>query len=104
MLGLRFEPEAEEELGAAMDWYEEQGPGLGAALLTEVQETLARLQQGTLPGMRIPGVREELGVRRMLLDRFPYSLVFLVHDDAIHVLAFAHHKRVPGYWMDRLEK
>lgn len=35
MRDLVIEPEADDEVGAALDWYERQEPGLGAALLSE---------------------------------------------------------------------
>jgi len=103
MRELIVEPEAEAELAEAMAWYEEQGPGLGAALLVEVDEAIGRLREGAWPSSPVPGVRGELGVRRVVLDRFPYSVIFLEHDDCIAVIAFPHLKRVPGYWLERIE-
>ncbi|MCP4594404.1 MAG: hypothetical protein GY842_27045 [bacterium] len=41
-------------------------------------------------------------VRRASLSRFPYALVFIELDEEIRVLAVAHDKRRPGYWLDRL--
>lgn len=41
MRALRIEPEAEEELGTAMQWYEAKQSGLGAALLAEVLASLS---------------------------------------------------------------
>ncbi len=37
-----------------------------------------------------------LEIRRALLARFPYALVFLVREDEVRVLAVAHAKRRPG--------
>ena len=102
MRGLRVEPEAEAELAAAIDWYEAEQPGLGAALVTEIDDVIADLRRGDLPGLGVPGLRADLTVRRVLLDRFPYAVVFLDHADELHVLAFAHHKRRPGYWKARM--
>lgn len=36
------------------------------------------------------------------MDRFPFSIVFLQHDETAFVVAFAHHRRRPGYWRARL--
>lgn len=93
---------AEAGLAAALDWYEEQEPGLGAALLHEVDGVLDGLLTQELRGVGVPGVRSDLAARRVILDRFPYAVVFIDHADAIHVIAVAHHKRRPGYWRDRL--
>lgn len=38
-------------------------------------------------------------IRRLTLRRFPFSLVYLVEADVIQVIAFAHQRRKPGYWM-----
>ena len=43
-----------------------------------------------------------LGVRRFRLTRFPYGIIYQVSADTISVLAFAHHRRHPLYWRDRL--
>lgn len=99
---LIIEPEAEAELGEGMAWYEEQQPGLGAALLAEADEVLLGLERGELVSVPVPYVRTTLPVRRVFLARFPYAVVFLEHDGQTHVLAFAHFKRRPGYWASRL--
>ena len=42
------------------------------------------------------------GARRVKLERFPYHLVFLLEPDAIYVIALAHERREPMYWLRRL--
>jgi len=42
------------------------------------------------------------GTRRMLLARFPYSVVYLSDADSIQIVAIAHHRRKPGYWRTRM--
>lgn len=44
------------------------------------------------------------GVRRFRLRRFPYGIVYQVQAEDITIVAFAHHKRQPLYWRDRLSK
>jgi plasmid stabilization system protein ParE len=39
--------------------------------------------------------------RFVLLDRYPYSLVYRLDGDDARVIAVAHTKRRPGYWADR---
>ena len=43
-------------------------------------------------------------VRRLILPRLPYSVVYAEEPDVVRVLAFAHHKRRPGYWKHRLRR
>jgi hypothetical protein len=49
-----------------------------------------------------PGVPEDLGVRRLLLPRFPFAIAYLVRDDDVVVLAMAHTRRKPAYWIRRV--
>jgi hypothetical protein len=41
-------------------------------------------------------------VQHALVPGFPYALIFLVGDEVVHVLAVAHQRRAPGYWIYRL--
>jgi len=49
-----------------------------------------------------PNVEPELGIKRVFLRRFPFSVYFIEHDDRFRVLAVAHRRRLPFYWRDRL--
>jgi toxin ParE1/3/4 len=44
----------------------------------------------------------ERGTRRFPLPRFPYDVVYLIKPDETVILAVAHHRRHPEYWVDRL--
>ena len=41
-------------------------------------------------------------VRRALVPGFPYALIFVLVNDTIHVLAVAHQRRMPAYWLYRI--
>lgn len=91
-----FHPEAEAELNAAIDWYEERQPGLGLDLAAEVQAAIER-------AMQLPEAWSELapGIRRVLTHRFPYGILYAQVGTTLHVLAVMHLSRQPGYWQDR---
>ena len=40
-------------------------------------------------------------VRRFVLERFPYTVIFEVLADRVLVLAVAHARRRPNYWKRR---
>jgi hypothetical protein len=40
-------------------------------------------------------------MRRFVLPRFPYAIAYQVHSNFIAVLAIAHAKRRPLYWIAR---
>lgn len=44
---------------------------------------------------------DDLEVRRVSVPRFPYYVAYLGDDEAIVVLAIAHERRRPRYWIDR---
>ena len=95
---LRNVRAAREELAAAVRWFEEQRPGLGAELYDEVVATTARLQ--AFPESGAPISRDQL-TRRLIVSRFPYQVVYRLAPSEIVVLAVAHLKRRPNYWKDR---
>ena len=97
---LRTHRLAEEELTDAALWYESKQPGLGASFLDLVDNVLDRVRSGLLPSSPVPGVSAKKA-RRVLLKRFPYSIVFYERETEIVVIAFAHSSRRPGYWRSR---
>ena len=95
---VRVAPEAEAELAAAALWYESKCPGLGVDLLAAVDAALERIAENPLASaVWQPG----LPYRRHLVWRFPFLIFFTVSDETVDVLAVAHAKRRPGYWMKR---
>jgi toxin ParE1/3/4 len=98
---LRIQRLAEDELADAAAWYETKQSGLGISLLELVDKALERIRLGVLPGSPVPRVTRAKGARRVLLRRFPYSIVFYERTNEIVVVAFAHSSRRPGYWRSR---
>ena len=98
------EAEASAELRNAALWYEEQGSSVGSELVAVVEVVFAALAANTAASVTVPGIANSLGVRRVLLGRFPYAIVHLETLEAIHVLAVAHLKRRPNYWRTRLRR
>jgi len=99
---VRLSEEAVAELSEAAGWYEAQRPGLEAEFLDEVDGILPLI--GAHPGSfpRLLDVPADLVIRRALLPRFPYAVVFMELPTEVRVLAVAHTKRKPGYWLSRV--
>jgi plasmid stabilization system protein ParE len=93
---LEFHPEAEEEFLEAVSYYEAQVPGLGERFDAEVRAAGARLLRYPEIG---PFIDTEL--RKLVLDRFPYYVIYSVSSEAVYIVAVAHEKRKPGYWETR---
>ena len=96
---VRFLEIAETELDEAVHWYGEQAPGLGDAFLIEVLSAADRITRFPEAWHRLTEV-----IRRCLLGRFPYGLIYTIDDGDILVLAVAHLHRRPSYWRDRLQR
>ena len=88
---------ASAELDEAAAWYERQRPGLGGQFRAAVERTVLRIQEDPQIGQ----VYEATRFRYCLVRRFPYVVFFCEGEQAIRVLAIAHGRRRPGYWMDR---
>jgi len=100
-LPLAIHPHAKEELRAAMDWYEDRAEGLGEAFLDAVVHALER--GVPLTSDESERLRKGCSFHRYLLRRFPYTLIVLEAPAApLQVVAIAHHKRKPGYWLSRV--
>ena len=101
MKRLSIDPAAEEELRAAVAWYEMQRQGLGAQFFAEVGRLLDLILRHPGIGSPVPRVRAEYGTRRVPLRRFPYFVVYRERDEDVHIIAIAHISRKPGYWRHR---
>jgi plasmid stabilization system protein ParE len=95
--------DAEDELIEAQRWYEKQRTGLGEEFRIAIEEAVARLLKTPSLGLPIIDFPESYGVRRVLVKRFPYAIVFFEQSDELWIVAFAHHHRRPGYWRERLK-
>ena len=93
----QFHPEAEGEHLETIAYYETQRAGLGASYLTEFEAILELICESPT---RYP-VQRDPDVRRVTLRRFPFSVLFRESDDTVQVLAVAHHRRRPSYWLSR---
>jgi len=97
MKPIIFLPEAEKEMVEASRYYERQQEGLGDRFLLMIQAAAAETAErpGACPVIRGP-------IRRKLVRRFPYGLLFREEEEAIVILAVAHLRRRPGYWLPRI--
>lgn len=98
MTRLRVHPAADREATAATTWYRERSPDAAVDFTRAIREGLQSVRQHPAAWPRW----QSTDVRRKVLSRFPYSIFYLVEDDAVVIVAVAHHKRRPGYWKQRL--
>lgn len=97
MIGYRFLTPADEEMTEASVFYEGASAGLGNSFLDEIHRVVNILREH--PELGQPVGR---GLRRALLHRFPFSLIYSVEVDEVLIVAVAHQRRRPGYWRNRI--
>jgi plasmid stabilization system protein ParE len=95
-LTLIIRPEAEADLAEARDWYESQRKGLADEFKLCVEGALERIH-------RMPELQAEVykGIRRSLLRRFPYAVLYRVEETRVVVIAVMHTRRDPERWQSR---
>jgi toxin ParE1/3/4 len=87
---------AEQELNDTASYYDATSPGLGATFLTEAERAIKQIREHPNAAPVVYQV-----VRRKLIRRFPYSVMYSVQADTIRILAIANQKRRPFYWRGR---
>ncbi len=95
--GVVVHAEARQELFEARDYYDDRRPGFGPLFIDAIEREFQLLLE--YPRLGKPIV---LGARRRTLRRWPYSIVYQPFLGGIYIIAFAHHKRRPGYWRKRV--
>lgn len=88
---------AKAELRKARLWHEQRQAGLGQELFDEVLVALERIERDNLVGLAYESTR----YRFYCLHRFPYVIYYECLPDRVRVVAIAHSRRRPGYWMRR---
>lgn len=95
-LPLQLHDDADLELNEAAQYYDRESPSLGAVFLGEVESGFDRIREHPLSGAEVSA-----GVRKMVLAKFPFTIIYAVLPDHIRVLAIAHQRRRPFYWRSR---
>lgn len=97
MKPYKLHPKAKSDLLAGAEYYERESWVVAGRFTLEMD----RLVQEVCAA---PGVHRMFWVpaRRHFGPRFPYAVIYVEEPDHLLILAFAHFKRRPGYWVDRL--
>lgn len=101
---IDLHPEARAEIRSAAIWYEEHRERLGEKFVEAVGASLERIQERSAAFPRWPGTEgSPVPIRRASLQRFPYAIAFEDHGRRALVLAVAHQRRRPLYWLTRVD-
>ncbi len=91
---LEILDDAEREFVLASLWYEDKERGLGKRFRDEIARVLLRILDDPLLWRARPS-----GYRRVNCPAFPYYVAYVIRGDKIVVMAIAHERRKPDYWL-----
>jgi len=96
-VNVRFLTLAQQEVDEAVVWFDEQVDGKGMDFLDELDRVVRLVKSYPFASTEI-----EVNIRKRLFARFPYSLIYGIGGQTVVVIAVAHFRRAPRYWVDRL--
>jgi toxin ParE1/3/4 len=85
------------EIADAAAYYQSHNPEAAERFFTAVDAGAELLETHPYAGRRT-----RFGARRLTLRKYPYDLVYRLHDGGVLVTAVAHHRRKPWYWANRM--
>ncbi len=91
-----FDKLAKKELDDSIEYYEIEIKGLGIRFREEIKRSLRIIKK--MPKIGSP---ESENVRRYILHKFPYKILYSNEKDHIYIVAIAHMHREPKYWTNR---
>ena len=94
-----YHPDALTEYADAALYYDQRAPGLGGQFVKEIDASINRILDAP---DRWHCVEED--VRRYLVRRFPYGILYTIEESYVLVVALMHLSRAPGYWRYRISK
>lgn len=94
---ISFLDPAQSEFDRAIDYYDERRSGLGLEFAEEVDQALGRINN-------YPEAWSPLSprIRRCLVNRFPYSVIYEVRSEVIIIVAIQNHHQKPEGWRTRI--
>jgi hypothetical protein len=94
---LSFHPEAVDEFEQAVIYYEDCQTELGKQLSQEIDACIKLILAFPTAWTVVEGE-----LKRILVRRFPFGLLYILRDDEIYILAVMNLNRKPNYWKERV--
>lgn len=90
---VKFAEEASREFRESVEWYESKAKGLGLRFTDETDSTIEKIRLNPDMYMKVAG-----NIRRIQMNKFPYSVFYATEDDTLVILRIFHNKRKPIEW------
>ncbi|HEX2079533.1 MAG TPA: type II toxin-antitoxin system RelE/ParE family toxin [Longimicrobium sp.] len=91
---VQFSRVAEEQFRLAQAAYRDDSLARARRFADEVRRVVRRIGRYPFVGHRVDEFR------RMILRRFPYSILYEVWEDRVYVTELVHQAQEPDYWAD----
>ena len=79
-----------------------EGPGIGLTLIDRALQARGVIADWPDSARPLATTDDGTVIRSQSVRGYPYRIVYVVESDAILILAYAHERRKPGYWLHRL--
>lgn len=99
MMPIDFLPEADREMIEAARYYQSLSSGLGDDYLAEVERAVQSIASSPQTWPVLEG-----DLRRRLIKRFPFVILYRIEPNKILIVAVAHLRKKPGYWKKRINR
>jgi len=93
---VEFHPLAADEVEAAERWYRERNETAATRFRRELDRAVESIAERPEAAAPYGG-----NTRRFLLRRFPFFVVYRVYSSRVQIVAVAHARRRPHYWLQR---
>lgn len=95
---LIINPFAEIEIKETRNWYNLQKDNLGEEYLQEIKKTAIRIPENPF---QFPKIKKKR--RKVVVNKFPFSIYFYINELTINVFAVFHTSRNPMIWKQRFD-
>jgi plasmid stabilization system protein ParE len=96
MLLIEYHPGARRDFDESFDWYLARSVHTAVRFSAAIDATLEMMVARPERYALLDSVHRQCTVKR-----FPFRIVYRILSDRLFIVAIAHGKRKPGYWIDR---
>jgi len=97
----RQHEDARKELREAANFLEDEREGLGDRFIDAVEAAIASIVESPHTWGLHRGDPRTPPIRTRSVAGFRYDIKYIIHEDTVVIIAYAHERRRPGYWSHR---
>ena len=95
-MNIVFSKLAKRELDDACHYYNRELEGLGNRFREDIRQSVKRIAQHPQAWSIERGE-----IRKYVLHRFPYKILYSIETNHLFIIAVAHQHRRPDYWVEK---